>query len=71
VAYFAHNSFILPASICYTGLVPPVSLLRQFGFCTRQEIDMEKYALKALCKDSNNMEHHGKHHREHHGEHLH
>lgn len=30
------------------GWCPPVSILRRFGFRTRREIDLEKYALKAL-----------------------
>ncbi len=34
------------------GWCPPVSILRRFGFRTRQEIDLEKYALKALRGDS-------------------
>ncbi len=33
------------------GWCPPVSILRRFGFRTRQEIDLEKYALKALRGD--------------------
>lgn len=33
------------------GWCPPVSILRRFGFRTRQEIDLEKYALKALHGD--------------------
>ena len=50
--------FILPsiASIfllqyVVQGWCPPVSILRRFGFRTRQEIDLEKYALKALRGD--------------------
>lgn len=50
--------FILPtiASTCLLqyamqGWCPPVSILRRFGFRTRQEIDLEKYALKALRGD--------------------
>jgi hypothetical protein len=33
------------------GWCPPVYILRRFGFRTRQEIDLEKYALKALRGD--------------------
>ncbi|WP_292388541.1 hypothetical protein [Methanosarcina sp. UBA5] len=33
------------------GWCPPVSILRRFGFHTRQEIDLEKYSLKALRGD--------------------
>ena len=33
------------------GWCPPVSILRRFGIRTRQEIDVEKYALKALRGD--------------------
>ena len=50
------------------GWCPPVSLLRRFGFRTRQEIDLEKYALQALRGDSHHRKHH-EHHREHHEHH--
>jgi len=50
--------FILPAiastfllQYAVQGWCPPVSILRRFGFRTRQEIDLEKYALKALHGD--------------------
>lgn len=50
--------FILPAiastfllQYAVQGWCPPVSILRRFGFRTRQEIDLEKYALKALRGD--------------------
>jgi hypothetical protein len=33
------------------GWCPPVYILRRFGFRTRQEIDLEKYVLKALRGD--------------------
>lgn len=33
------------------GWCPPVSLFRRLGIRTRQEIEMEKYALKALHED--------------------
>ncbi|TGC11528.1 DUF2892 domain-containing protein [Methanolobus halotolerans] len=33
------------------GWCPPVSLFRRFGVRTRKEIDVEKYALKALRGD--------------------
>ncbi len=40
------STFLLQYAI--QGWCPPVSILRRFGFRTRQEIDLEKYALKAL-----------------------
>jgi hypothetical protein len=50
--------FILPAiasifllQYAVQGWCPPVYILRRFGFRTRQEIDLEKYALKALRGD--------------------
>jgi hypothetical protein len=33
------------------GWAPPIPVLRRFGIRTKQEIDMEKYALKALRGD--------------------
>ena len=59
------------------GWCPPVSLLRRFGFRTRQEINLEKYALESLRGEHHNEEchhgnnHHGEHHNEehHHGKH--
>ncbi|HEX2975234.1 MAG TPA: hypothetical protein VHO68_04800 [Bacteroidales bacterium] len=42
-------SFLLQQGI--QGWCPPVPLLRSFGFRTRQEIDEEIYALKALRGD--------------------
>jgi hypothetical protein len=60
------STFLLQYAI--QGWCPPVSLLRRFGFRTRLEIDLEKYALQALRGDSHHGEHH-EHHREHHGEH--
>lgn len=36
------------------GWCPPMPLLRAMGFRTRQEIDREKYALKALAGDFKN-----------------
>jgi hypothetical protein len=57
------STFLLQYAI--QGWCPPVSLLRRFGFRTRQEIDLEKYALQALRRDSHHREHH-EHHREHH-----
>ena len=54
------------------GWCPPVSLLRRFGFRTRQEIYLEKYALKALRQDYHHGGHHEHHeHHEHHGNHHH
>lgn len=47
--------FILPAVVtgflvqhAIQGWCPPLPLLRSFGFRTRQEIDSERFALKAL-----------------------
>ena len=40
------STFLLQYAI--KGWCPPVSILRRFGFRTRREIDLEKYALKAL-----------------------
>lgn len=37
------------------GWAPPVPLLRSFGIRTRQEIDKEKYALKAIRGDFDRM----------------
>ena len=56
------------------GWCPPVSLLRRFGFRTRQEIDLEKYALKALRGDFDEIlskEHGHEHEHRHHGHHGH
>ena len=56
------------------GWCLPVSLLRRFGFRTRQEINLEKYALEALRGEHHHEEHHhGEHHHgeHHHGEHHH
>jgi hypothetical protein len=44
------STFLLMYAV--QGWCPPVSILRRFGFRTRQEIDLEKYALKALRGDS-------------------
>ena len=74
--------FILPtiASIfllqyAIQGWCPPVSILRRFGFRTRQEINMEKYALKDLRGDqhdnNDNHDHHHEHHDHHHEHHSH
>jgi len=43
------STFLLQYAV--QGWCPPVSMLRRFGFRTRQEIDLEKYALKALRGD--------------------
>lgn len=43
------SAFLLQYAV--QGWCPPVSILRRFGFRTRQEIDLEKYALKALRGD--------------------
>lgn len=42
-------TFLLQYAI--QGWCPPVPVLRRFGIRTKQEIDVEKYALKALCGD--------------------
>ncbi|AKB45340.1 MAG TPA: hypothetical protein PKJ75_05510 [Methanosarcina vacuolata] len=44
------STFLLMYAV--QGWCPPVSILRRFGFRTRPEIDLEKYALKALRRDS-------------------
>jgi hypothetical protein len=46
-------SFLLQHAI--QGWCPPVSVLRRLGFRTRTEIDHERYALKALRGDFNNL----------------
>jgi hypothetical protein len=43
------STFLLQYAI--QGWCPPVSILRRFGIRTRQEIDVEKYALRALRGD--------------------
>ena len=43
------STFLLQYAI--QGWCPPVSILRRLGIRTRQEIDVEKYALKALRGD--------------------
>ena len=43
------STFLLQYAI--QGWCPPISLLRRFGFRTSQEINMERYALKALRGD--------------------
>lgn len=43
------STFLLQYAL--QGWCPPVSMLRRFGFRTRQEIDLEKYALRALRGD--------------------
>lgn len=43
------TTFLLQYSIL--GWAPPVYFLRKFGVRTKQEIDVEKYALKALRGD--------------------
>lgn len=43
------STFMLQYAI--QGWCPPLSILRRFGIRTRQEIDLEKYALKALRGD--------------------
>ena len=45
------NCHWLPVTACCAGLVSPVSLFRRMGVRTRKEIDVEKYALKALQGD--------------------
>ena len=43
------STFLLQYAI--QGWCPPVPILRRFGIRTRQEIDVEKYALKTLCRN--------------------
>ncbi|AKB53578.1 MULTISPECIES: DUF2892 domain-containing protein [Methanosarcina] len=43
------SAFLLQYAV--QGWCPPVSILRGLGFRTRQEIDLEKYALKTLRGD--------------------
>jgi hypothetical protein len=46
-------SFLLQHGI--QGWCPPITVLRRLGFRTRQEIDEEIYALKALRGDFDNL----------------
>lgn len=46
-------SFLLQHGI--QGWCPPLTVLRRFGYRTRQEIDEEIYALKALRGDFDNI----------------
>jgi hypothetical protein len=65
------STFLLQYAI--QGWCPPVSILRRFGFRTRQEIYLEKCALKALRggqPDNNDTHEHHEHH-EHHDHHGH
>ncbi len=43
------TTFLLQYAIL--GWAPPIFILRKFGIRTKQEIDVEKYALKALRGD--------------------
>jgi hypothetical protein len=60
---FAHRRwFILPVIVAgfllqhaLQGWCPPVPLLRRFGIRTSAEIDYERYALKALRGDFQNL----------------
>lgn len=64
LAYFVHiNWLILPAVVllffvqhAVQGWCPPLPIFRHFKVRTRPEIDREKYALKALRGDFNNIE---------------
>ncbi len=47
------SSFLLSHAIA--GWCPPLPLLKALGFRERAEIDKEKYALKALRGDFNNV----------------
>jgi len=47
------SSFLLSHAIA--GWCPPLPLLKLLGFRARAEIDKEKYALKALRGDFNNV----------------
>jgi hypothetical protein len=49
------STFLLQYAV--RGWCPPVSILRRFGFRTRHEIDLEKYALKALRGDFDEISH--------------
>jgi len=68
------STFLLQYAI--HGWCPPISLLRKFGFRTSQEINLEKYALKALRGDFDEIlskehghEHKHEHEHRHHGHH--
>jgi hypothetical protein len=74
------STFLLQYAI--QGWCPPVSLLRKFGFRTRQEINLERNALRALRGDFDEIlskkhgrehmhEHMHEHEHEHHGHHEH
>jgi hypothetical protein len=43
------------------GWCPPLPVLRKLGFRSRQEIDAEKYALKALRGDYDSLTRRGVH----------
>jgi len=52
------NWFILPILVATfllqhatQGWCPPISIFRRMGIRTRQEIEVEKYALKDLSRD--------------------
>ncbi len=52
------NWFILPILVAIfllqhatQGWCPPMAIFRRMGIRTRQEIEVEKYALKALCRN--------------------
>lgn len=54
----SRNWFILPLTVsaflfqhAVQGWCPPVSVFRRLGIRTRREIEVEKYALKALRRD--------------------
>jgi hypothetical protein len=70
------STFLLQYAI--QGWCPPIYLLRRFGFRTRQEINLEIYALKALRGDFDEIlpeehghEHKHEHEHKHHGHHGH
>jgi len=55
--FFAVPCFVLPFLLLHAvqGWCPPVPFLRRGGVRTRKEIDAEKYALKALRGDFNEI----------------
>ncbi|MCO5382683.1 MAG: DUF2892 domain-containing protein [Methanosarcina barkeri] len=66
------STFLLQYAI--QGWCPPISLLRRFGFRTSQEINLERYALKVLRGDFDEIlskEHGHEHEHRHHGHHGH
>jgi len=56
--FFAIPCFILPFLFLYAtkGWCPPIPILRRLGIRTRHEIDDEKFALKALRGDFDDLD---------------